>query len=224
MAPIRHLSFDVWQTLIKPNPEFGRARTRFLVAELSLPAETVEAAYRKIKDSADRAAEERGVGMRSHEVYDAFLKELGRTSADWYTLRAGLERLFRKHPPTVRPTMIHWLRGAQARGYGLSIASNTNFIRGEALHDIVLGTWGVAWDFQVFSDQIGCSKPHDHFWNVVKERARAHTGAEPNQILHIGDNLICDGGCRQHGIGFAPVAGPDDVPHLLENLNAAQAA
>jgi putative hydrolase of the HAD superfamily len=223
-APIRHVSLDVWKTLIEPNPEFAKARTRYLVAELSLPEVKVLGAYRMVKDEADRLAEAYGLGLRSDQAYDRLLRVLNRSTADWWTLRAGLERLFAKYPPIVLPEVVEALRIAQARGFGLSIGSNTNFIRGEALGDIVLRNWGVAWDFEVFSDQIGRSKPADFFWKVVSERALAHTGAEPAEVLHVGDNPICDGGCRKAGIQFALIRGPQDIPALLESLNVAQAA
>lgn len=221
----RHLSLDVWKTLILPNPEFGKARLRYLAAELSLPAAKVEAVYREIKDGADDAAETVGLGMASAEVYDLFMRRLGRPGSNWWDLRLGMERLFAKYPPIVLPEVVTALRRVQAHGIGLSIGSNTNFIRGECLHDVTLGTWGIAWDFQVFSDQISSAKPHAFFWKVVTERALAHTGAAPHEILHIGDNRTCDGGCVAAGLQFAHVNGPEDVAPLLESvLDLAQAA
>lgn len=222
---IRHISLDVWKTLIEPNPEFGKARLRYLAAELSLPTEAVEAAYREIKDGADHAAETAGVGLRSTEVYTRFMGRLGRPGADWLTLRRGLEVLFRKHAPIVRSEIPGLLRGLQDRKIGLSIASNTNFIQGECLHDVVLGTWGVAWDFQVFSDQIGRAKPHYRFWREVTRQAGEQTAARPHEILHVGDNRICDGGCVDAHIQFAHVNGPADLAHVLETaLDRAKAA
>lgn len=222
---VRHVSFDVWKTLIEPNPEFGKARLRYLAAELSLPVEEVEAVYRRVKDGADRAAEVAGAGMSSAEVYDHFMQELGRPAYNWWELRQGLERLFAKYPPVVRPETVETLRKLQAAGLGLSIASNTNFIQGTCLHDVALGTWGVAWDFQVFSDQISRAKPHPRFWKVVTERAYTHVAAKPHEIVHVGDNRICDGGCRNHGIQFIHISGPADLPHALKGiLDHAQAA
>jgi FMN phosphatase YigB (HAD superfamily) len=224
VTPIRLISLDVWKTLIEPNPEFTHARNRFLVAELSLPLTTIVPAYRAVKDGADRMAELDGIGLRSREVYDLLLEKLMVPHVDWWAIRQGMQRLFAKYPPIVRPDVVEALRAAQARRLGLSIGSNTNFISGEALHDIVLGTWGVAWDFQVFSDQIGRAKPDAFFWKTVTERAIAHLGVEPAEILHIGDNPICDGGCVKAGIQFSLVRGPQDVPALLEQINVAQAA
>lgn len=222
---IRHVSLDVWRTLIMPNPEFYKALLRFLTAELSMPLADVEAAYREIKDGADRDAEMFGKGKTSIEVYDAFMIRLGRPQANWFELRRGIERLFAKYPPLVREDVKSALRAIQARGLGLSIASNTNFIRGEAMHDIVLGTWGVAWDFQTYSDQVGRAKPHPRFWKVVTERAWAHSGAKPHEILHVGDHKVCDGGCVSAHIQFALVDTPADVVPLLESIcDQAQAA
>lgn len=218
MKNIRHVSFDVWKTLIEPNPEFGKARLRFLAAELSLPSDTVEQVYRAIKDGADRAAEVAGVGATSVTLWQRLVGELGREHADWYELRKGMERLFHKHPPIVRRETIEALRLLQARGLGLSIASNTNFIRGECLHDVALGAWGVAWDFQVFSDELGYAKPHPRFWKRVKEQSFMKTAAKPHEVLHVGDNRICDGGCTSAQLQFAHIKGPADVPAVLEGI------
>ena len=216
---ITHISLDFWKTLVTANPAYGAARDAFLMEQLRLPRETVREVYRRLKDGADAAAELEGKGLTSFDTYEQFMIEMDRAGQDWWPVRKGLERLFYEHPPTVPKETIAALRRLQADGVGLSIASNTNFIRGEVLHEAVLNTWGVVWDFQVFSDQIACSKPHEHFWRVVKERAAAHTGAKPENILHIGDNKICDGGCVDHGINFAYVPNPEGLAAILNGVS-----
>lgn len=223
-ARVRHISLDVWNTLIVSNPKFGPARMRFLAAELSMPLEEVEKVYRRCKDGADHAAETQGAGASSAEVFDHFVQELGRPEYNWWSLRQGMERLFAKYPPLIPDESIQALRAVQAAGLSLSIGSNTNFIRGEVLHDVALSQWGVTWEFQVFSDQISRSKPHPFFWKVVKERALTHVGAKAGEILHIGDHKICDGGCQNHGIQFAHIKGPADLAQALGATLHAQAA
>lgn len=216
--PIKHVSLDFWKTLVTANPDYGTHRDAFLAEHLVLPRDKVREVYRRLKDGADEAAELRGEGLSSSDTYEQFMLAMGREDMSWYPVRQGLERLFFEYPPLVPSATIEALRRLQAAGIGLSIGSNTNFVRGEVLDEAVLSRWGVAWDFQVFSDQIGCSKPHEHFFKVIAERARTHIGAEPDEILHVGDNKVCDGGCVDYGIQFAYTPNPDGLAAVLNGV------
>lgn len=215
---VSHVSLDFWNTLVTANPAYGAARDAFLAQHFNLPDVKVREVYRRLKDNADAAAELEGIGLNSADTYEQFMTAMGRPGQDWFGVRRGLERLFYEHPPLVPEATVVALRRLQVAGIGLSIGSNTNFVRGAVLDDAILSRWGVIWDFQVFSDQIGCSKPHDHFWRVVTERAIAHTGAAPDNILHIGDNKICDGGCVDHGIQFAYTPNPQGLAAILDGV------
>lgn len=217
MTP-RLLSFDVWNTLLVANPEFKAARQRYLSAELGLSPEVIEPVYRRHKDGADREAEVSGAGASCETVYRRFLADLDRDPDNWAGVLRGMEITFGRNPPVVLPETVGLLRYLQLKGFGLSIASNTNFIPGSCLHDVALGTWGVAWDFEVFSNELEHSKPHPNFWNVVAAEAEARLQIKPEAILHIGDHLICDGGCTAHGIGFEHVHDPAGVPAVLRRF------
>lgn len=212
------VSLDVWNTLIHANPEFSRERNRYLVAELSLPIDTINSVYREVKDTADSMAEETGECISNMAIYKRFLSLLGRQHYNWLKLRRGLERVFVKYPPYVPPETIVTLRMLQEQGMALSIASNTNFIRGEALYNIVLNTWGIDWKFSVFSDQLLQAKPHPRFWNIVVKRAKTYVGAKPWEILHIGDNKVCDGACSNANIQFQHIKRPTELVRVLERV------
>ena len=212
------ISLDVWNTLIRANPEFSIERNLYLAAELSLSIDTINAVYREVKDSADRMAEKSGECISSMAIYKRFLLLLGRQHYSWLRLRRGLERVFATYPPYVLPETIAALQWLQKQGIALSIASNTNFIRGEALYRIVLNTWGIDWKFFVFSDQLLQAKPHPHFWNIVVKRAKTYVGAKPWEILHIGDNKICDGACSTANIQFQHIKKPTELVRVLERV------
>jgi FMN phosphatase YigB (HAD superfamily) len=215
---LKVVSLDVWNTLIRANPEFSLERNLYLAAELSLPIDTVNSVYREVKDTADSMAEENGECISSMAIYKRFLLLLGRQHYNWLKLRRGLERVFAKYPPYVIPETIIALQWLQRQGVALSIASNTNFIRGDALCDTVLNTWGIDWKFHVFSDQLLQAKPHPRFWNVVVKRAKTYIGAKPWEILHIGDNKVCDGACSTANIQFRHIERPAEVVHVLERV------
>ncbi len=211
---IRHISFDIWNTLIAPNPKFKQERIEYLSKELSLSQHEVEYAYRNIKDGADLTAEIHGICYPSKILYEHLLSSLGRQDIDWWTVRQGIEEIFAKNPPHVLPEIIDSLRRLQEK-FTLSIASNTNFIRGEALNNVVLEKWGIDWSFQVFSDKINRPKPHIDFWLSVIKLA----GVVPSEILHIGDNKICDGGCVHANIQFKYANNPNELLAILNSLD-----
>lgn len=221
---IKHVSFDVWNTLIVSHPEFGAARRRLIADHFDLPLVDVEAVYRRVKDGSDLAAEATGAGMSSAEVYEHFMSELGMPEANWYDLRDKIEKLFIKFAPVVPPAAASAIRQLTRFGINVSIGSNTNFIRGSCLTEASLDAVGVDWSFKTFSDEIGVSKPHPYFWKVIQERALAHSDAEAHEILHVGDHMICDAGCRDHGINFEHVNSPADIARVLEGVYESAAA
>lgn len=210
------ISLDVWNTLIWSNPEYSKKRNEYLSEELSLPISMIETIYHKVKNASDKMAEQKSKCLPNMDIYKNFLSLLGRQDYNWLKLRHGMEKLFAEYPPQVLPETIKCLNWLQEQHVELSIASNTNFIRGEILHKVMLSKWGIDWKFQVFSDQLKKPKPHPQFWKIVISRAQKYVGAIPGDILHIGDNKICDGSCLQSNIQFRHINGPATLVEALE--------
>jgi FMN phosphatase YigB (HAD superfamily) len=217
---IKVVSFDVWNTLISPNPEFGQARNRFLGEALGRDIVQVGNVYKALKSALDEDAEQQGIGLSSVGVYNQFLKYTGREGMPIEPIRAGVEALFRAYPPTVQPGLREVLQVFQEANKDilLSIASNTNFVRGKVLSEAVLNQLGVEWAFKVFSDVIGAAKPSPVFWEKVSCDADSLAMAEPQEILHIGDNVICDGSAIQYGMHYRHVNGPKDIKRVLAEI------
>lgn len=213
---MKHISFDLWNTLIFPNPEFKKKRLTYLKSELSMDSYRIESIYRNIKDGADFRAEKDGICVPNNVLYKKFLLSLGRSNIKWLTIRDNMEDIFCKNPPYISPEIIDLLRDINKK-FTLSIASNTNFIRGEILNIAVLEKlkkFGVEWSFKMFSDTMNIPKPNIYFWlNVIK-----CAKVDPSEILHIGDNKICDGGCREVGIKFEHVNDQNDLFAILSRL------
>ncbi len=183
---------------------------------LHLPEEQVEQAYRTVKTEADRQAERFGSARTCNEIYDLFLARVGKTYANGTALRNGVDALFQEHPPDVLDENIDALLSLQSKAIRLSITSNTNFVSGHTINATVLETWGVSWDFQIFSDQVGMSKPHPKVWEMVIEKVRQRT-ILVNSIYHVGDHRVCDASCGMHGIRFLRVNSDIDLALVLEN-------
>lgn len=214
------ISLDVWNTLIVADPEFAAARDRFFAAELPRPIDEVRAVYRRLKTDADAQAESCGAGPTSAAVFQRLCAELDLPEHfDWWRVRHGFEMVVAAHPPKALPETVTALRAVQAAGIHLSIGSNTNFIRGQVLNDVALGSWGVAWAFQVFSDEIECSKPHPDFWRCIRDSALP-LGVAGYEILHIGDNPACDGGAAAHGLGYRHIPDHTALPAVLTDILA----
>ena len=219
MSRPRLISLDVWNTLISPNPNYAQARDA-MFREMPFDFDTIKAVYRDHKDGADRAAEERGEGLTSAATYKKFALAID-PSGDLRprVLQRRLEEEFVAWAPLIRDDVIDALREVERAGVHLSIGSNTNFIRGTILDQAALSKMGVNWLFQVFSDVHAVSKPHPDFWTIVKTKA-ANRGIDPSEIVHVGDNKICDGGCEAHGIRFAYTPNPEGLAPLLKGLIA----
>lgn len=217
MSQPRLISLDVWNTLISPNPNYAQARDA-LFRSLPFDFDTVKAAYREHKDGADRAAEERGEGLSVAATYKTFALAVDPTGdLKPRRLQRLLEEAFISWAPVIRDDVVEALREVEAAGVHLSIGSNTNFIRGAVLDHAALSKMRVPWLFQVFSDVHEVSKPHPEFWRVVKAKAAKH-GIDPSEIVHVGDNKICDGGCQAHGIRFAYTPNPEGLAPVLKGL------
>ncbi len=212
------ISLDVWNTLIESNPQYAKKRNEYLSEEFSLPIDIIKAAYYKVKNDSDKMAEERGKCLSNMQIYKTFLFLLGKEDYNWLKLRSNLEQLFAEYQPYVLPRTVEYLKLLNDQGVELSIASNTNFIRGKILHDVMLSKWGIDWKFQVFSDQVKKPKPHLQFWRTVIRRAYKYVKVIPREILHIGDNRICDGSCIQSNIQFQHINGPTALVKTLESV------
>jgi len=75
----------------------------------------------------------------------------------------------------------------------MSIMSNTGFIKGRLLRALLdhlkIGSY---FSFQLYSDEICCSKPSSEAFNRVHKEASVKRPLEKNNILHIGDNPYAD--------------------------------
>ncbi|USN15327.1 HAD-like protein [Brevundimonas phage vB_BpoS-Kikimora] len=216
------ISLDVWNTLLSSQPAYAEARDRLFEREFDLPLAQVKAIYRDHKDGADRAAEAFGEGLSSEEVYRKFHAALGLGSDyAWQRLRQGLEDAFEAYPPLMPDVTVNALHEAVERGYRLSIASNTNFIRGAILlRAVERAIDRSAFEFTLFSDEIGFSKPHEQVWNLLKFEARDR-GIMPHEIIHVGDNPVCDGACVAHGLPHAYTANPTETASVIHRIISA---
>lgn len=215
---IKQVSFDVWNTLVKPNPQYATLRTEALAKLVGVDFDTAKKAYTATKRQVDHAAEACGIGLSTNEVYLLLMANVGVAVVNQHhqaiTFRCTVERLFSEHPPLVTDaakTLVAWLK---QQDMIVNIASNSNFISGNVMHPFLKKELGEL-DFGVYSDIIEASKPSQAFFDGVRQ----HSGLRREHlILHVGDNIICDiAGAKKAGMMAAYVANPDTIFDVVIN-------
>ncbi|MDU1892086.1 MAG: HAD family hydrolase [Dysgonomonas sp.] len=195
---IKHISFDLWLTLIKSHPSFKRLRAE-LIADVyntkGLTTEEIDILIRNTDKEIDRNNESTGGKLPARLMYYKILEQTCPESEDVLiqkakTLEIQSNELFIKNIPLLLndniSDILSWLK---AEGYSLNLGSNTGFIEADTLR-IVLDDLGLLqfFSFCVFSDEIKTSKPSPLFFQEIYDQ----TNFKKEEILHVGDNPLTD--------------------------------
>lgn len=229
---IKHLSFDFWNTLGIANKTFARIRSEILSDfsesdgyfedKHNHTPEYCRAAYTAVKQEMD-GYERNGAYFSTDTCYERLMDHL-EIELPYHLMalmKARIWQAFVNFPPTILPETVAELKRLKAKGYTMSIGSNTNFIPGQVIIDCVLKQLEV-FDFYIFSDAIGCSKPVYDFFAEVE--LGAHTLYDDShiklaEILHIGDSERFDKfGAEYYGMPAHLITGPEALPQFLQTL------
>lgn len=195
---IKHISFDLWLTLIKSHPEFKERRAAFLRKEFNpfgYSAKKITEIVQNTDKVCDRLNEITGKKVPTEWMYRRILQKLGydpnSISDDVFiAIKLKVNDLFMNFQPIfLNSTVQQMLYSLENEGYSLSISSNTGFIEGNVIN-ATLKNLNIAesFKFSIFSDEIGASKPSSIFFDKVFEQ----TGLEKCEVLHVGDNYKAD--------------------------------
>jgi len=195
---IKHISFDLWLTLIKSHPEFKERRAKFLREEfnpLGHSAKEIMEIVQTVDKVSDRLNEINGKKVTTECMYHRILQKLGYDPdsfpVDVYTeIKQKVNDLFLMYPPDfLNGSIQQMLHTLKDEGFGLNISSNTGYIEGstitKTLQNLNISKY---FKFCIFSDEIGLSKPSCGFFEKVLEE----TGLEKWEVLHVGDNFKAD--------------------------------
>ena len=226
LANVKHMSFDFWNTLAVPNLEFSAARSRVIGDYYDIPVEEAKRIYTSVKKFADTAAELTGFGTTRDNVMkllNAQMPKAKQLSQDDLDLMAGtFDDLFVAFPPTVPAELVEAMDELAARGITMNILSNTNFIEGQTLSEVVVHpAFGPKFfAYEMYSNDWNCAKPSEDFFNGMLRNALCpKEGILRANIVHVGDNDITDiHGASVVDIKSLKVTSPHDLAVKLKEL------
>lgn len=217
---IAHVSLDVWNTLVRPNPTFATARAHLLSMMFGCTTEQVSKAYTKVKANINYGYMLGALhsAPSTHRAYELLLIAIGADPMKAVMIREMIERLFYEHPPTVVETASDLIAQLNKIGCGVSIGSNSNFISGSIMFPFLKAEIG-DFDFGVFSDLIGMQKPSPMFFTHIVGSVNTIFNSIPaGDILHVGDDHECDE-AGPNGIGMQSLLITSDRPLVDQVLN-----
>lgn len=201
LAAYRHISLDLWLTLIKSDPAFKLERNDLLKNHFGIryDEQQIGDCVRRYDILFNTINEKTGKNIDSTEMWWVILESLGVDVADTTVacmeeFEKKAEDLFFHYPPSLldknTPAILSMLR---QQDISLSVLSNTAFIKGKLLRKL-LNMLRIAdyFDFQLYSDELGFSKPDRQIFHELYTQACAIRPVNASEILHIGDNPLAD--------------------------------
>lgn len=206
MKQYTHYSFDLWLTLIKSNPTFKKERALLFFKEFNVNKKTieeVEMVFRNIDVICNAINEKTGKNIDAEEMYLMVIGTLSNYEIDFSSINLinlyhQIEKILFNYLPTVYSidTINTLKKIKQNPDITCNILSNTAFIKGSTLK-IILEHIGLSsyFDFQIYSDEVGVSKPNKLIFELMISRAinlKNESNFSLKKIIHVGDNIIAD--------------------------------
>ena len=198
---IQHISFDLWLTLIKSHPEFKDKRNQLFKDFFDVPKNIneISKAIRHFDVFCNDTNQRTGLNFDTFEIYYMILDALEMNLDDVSTQNMSVfynecELLFLEYKPLLLVDDIeNILKDLKNNNISINILSNTAFIKGRTLRKL-LEFYGLTnyFDFQLYSDETGFSKPNPKMFELVLESANVIKPIKKIEILHVGDNVIAD--------------------------------
>ncbi|MFH6989077.1 HAD family hydrolase [Flavobacterium collinsii] len=196
-----HISFDLWLTLIKSNPEFKKERNLLFknFFEIDSTIDKVNEVVRYYDVLCNNINEKTGLNIDTYELYYLILSALEVDINKFETDKLSefyeeTEALFIKYKPElIFPDTKKLFQEMTNEDKSINILSNTAFIKGRTLRKL-LAHYELTdyFKFQIYSDEVGFSKPNNEIFQLVFDEINTFKSAQKKQILHVGDNSIAD--------------------------------
>jgi len=183
MPYYQHYSFDLWLTLIRSNPDYKIERTKIYHRDFNPSGKSVDEvakAFRTVDLMCNAVNERTGKNIDAEEMFLMVISlindnQLNLNELDTAQLYAEMEALVFNYLPTVyEPVTIEVLDNLkQKSGATFSLLSNTGFIKGATLKKVLAKLkMDKYFDFQLYSDEVGMSKPNLEFFNLMLQNIK----------------------------------------------------
>lgn len=200
---VKAISLDVWNTLIEGNPEYKHLRKKYFSDRYGLDAEFVEKQWKLIGDGQDHCQMLTNQPFQQKQLVYLAMLAMGidhkTVNKDLPMVISALKNGFLTYPPLLKepdlPTRLLFLQGM---GYELVISCNTGMASGNDVTKVLRhhGLFPLRPDKAVFSDSARVAKPHKEFWQLVYDKVNQFRTLKghiyPEEILHLGDNVLAD--------------------------------
>jgi putative hydrolase of the HAD superfamily len=204
MPVYHHYSFDLWLTLIRSNPAFKQQRVAYFYQHYNYAHKSIEeiaVAFRQVDVMINAINEKTGKNVDADEMYLMVLSiinnyQLPLREVNMVQIGKDMDALFFNYMPVIYCSQTKEVlnRLKQQDGCTLSLLSNTGFIRGGVLRQVLQQLeLALYLSFQLYSDEVGLSKPNPKFFQLMlQEVEKCNKNALPAHIIHVGDNKNAD--------------------------------
>lgn len=229
---IKHVSFDLWLTLIKSNPSFKKERAKLIADffDIKKQEDIVLSRVRYFDKLANSINEIVGKNIDCYEIILLILHDLEVDISkihqkDLDAFYAEMEKLiFNFLPELLEKNTTHLLNELKELNLTLSLLSNTGFIRGKTLDKILkeLNIYN-CFSFRLYSDELGYSKPYINVFDAVEKKVlELYPKIKRKEILHIGDNPKADyEGATDYGFSALLINNHNSrLAHLIKEISS----
>lgn len=195
---IKHISFDLWDTIFKSTKGSGNLRTQMVFENpkyntLNKSLEEVTIIVNSVKKHCDALGVVSGICVspfeQSLQIYSKLnggilfpkdIEDLENDLAD-LLLQCGVTLM--------ESNLTEILEDIKSRNITINISCNTGLYGGVTLRKLLNANGLLSlFDFTLFSDEIKYFKPNPRFFEKVALKSKY----SKNEILHVGDNQITD--------------------------------
>ncbi len=195
---IKHFSFDFWDTIAFSNSSFKKERSQYISERLNNNVSflSVDSAFRRIGQRYNRLQEAGNGIIPASDLLSEVLIEIGASVSqeELQDICSDIESLFMDFPPLIDESFEDVLDAIVASGRTCSITSNTAFIPGKTIRQLLIreGLYDKL-SFCLFSDEVGFSKPSKEIYDQVHLSAKSlNDNLKISEIIHFGDNEETD--------------------------------
>jgi putative hydrolase of the HAD superfamily len=197
----KHISFDLWLTLIKSNVNYKPKRDQLFreFFEIDCSLDRVSEIIRNYDLMCNTINETTGENFETNEIYLLILGSLGidlkkidiNKLEEFY---CETEQLFFEYKPDlIYPDINNFLKKLKNESISTNVLSNTAFIKGKTLNKILEHyELNEILSFSIYSDECGFSKPSIKIFELLHQRINEIKNVSKKEVLHVGDNPIAD--------------------------------